>query len=253
MAGIFGPSSPADDFTVDSFGVRGPAGLTAYQVAAAAGFAGTEAQWLASLQGAPADPTTLNAATAAANASAQSAATQATTATNAASNATAAETAAGNSASTALASATSASGSAASATTRATGAAASATAAGSSATAAAASAASVAKGQANGTAPLDANAAVPLANLQVRTAQVTRAARPAFVTAGGSFSAFIAALNPDATDGSWEAVYVEAFAPAAGILASLISNYLITQCSQTSSQAATVLASIWTAAALLAP
>ncbi|MGI3901232.1 MAG: hypothetical protein ACRYGP_13890 [Janthinobacterium lividum] len=26
MAGIFGPTSPADDFTVDSFGVRGPVG-----------------------------------------------------------------------------------------------------------------------------------------------------------------------------------------------------------------------------------
>ena len=26
MTGIFGPTSPADDFTVDSFGVRGPTG-----------------------------------------------------------------------------------------------------------------------------------------------------------------------------------------------------------------------------------
>lgn len=26
MAGIFGPTSPADDFTIDSFGVRGPRG-----------------------------------------------------------------------------------------------------------------------------------------------------------------------------------------------------------------------------------
>jgi hypothetical protein len=39
-----------------SGGLAGPTGLSAYQLALANGFVGTEAQWLASLVGAPTDP-----------------------------------------------------------------------------------------------------------------------------------------------------------------------------------------------------
>ncbi|ONG56960.1 hypothetical protein BKE38_05035 [Pseudoroseomonas deserti] len=50
--------------------VPGPAGKSAYEVAKVAGFAGTEAQWLASLQGAPGAPLRVEQYTATSNSSA---------------------------------------------------------------------------------------------------------------------------------------------------------------------------------------
>lgn len=88
---------------------------------------------------------------------------------------------------------------------------------------------------------------------QVRTSQITRASRSVLTAAGGSFPSFLASLGgPDATDGTWEAVYVEAFAPSTGILATALSTYL-QSLGLTSGQAATQLATIWTAAVALSP
>lgn len=47
---ISGPTLDAD------IGLRGPRGASAYQVAVAAGYAGSESDWLASLVGSPGDP-----------------------------------------------------------------------------------------------------------------------------------------------------------------------------------------------------
>lgn len=47
---ISGPTLDAD------IGLRGPRGASAYQVAVAAGYAGSESDWLASLAGSPGDP-----------------------------------------------------------------------------------------------------------------------------------------------------------------------------------------------------
>ncbi len=108
-------------------------------------------------------------------------------------------------------------------------------------------------GAASGLAPLDGSSAVPLANLQIRTAQVTRLARPAIVSLGNTWSAFLSNLNPDAVDGSWESVFVEAFAPANGVLATNLSSFLQTYCGQTQAQAVAILNQIWSQAATVAP
>jgi hypothetical protein len=55
MAGMYGPDTPTDDFVIDNFGVRGPAGKSAYQIAVDNGFGGTVSEWLATLIG-PAGP-----------------------------------------------------------------------------------------------------------------------------------------------------------------------------------------------------
>ena len=96
---------------------------------------------------------------------------------------------------------------------------------------------------------------VPLKQLPVRTAQVTRAARPVLVTAGGTFSGFLASLGgPDATDGSWEAVYVESYAPVGGILATKLLAYLqAAPMSLSASAAAAQVAAIWATALSIAP
>ncbi len=108
-------------------------------------------------------------------------------------------------------------------------------------------------GQPDGAAPLDGNRAVPLANLQPRTAQVTRAARPTLVTAGGTFTGFLASVgSPDATDGSWEAIYVEAFAPPGGVLSRLLAAYL-QSLGLTVGQATDQITAIWTAASGISP
>ncbi len=107
-----------------------------------------------------------------------------------------------------------------------------------------------------GLATLDASGRHPLAQDAIRAWQVVRAARSAIVSAGGTWSGLLASTNagnPDATDGSWEAVQGGTPAPAGGVLSGLISAYLTGVLGMTSAQATTAMQQIWTAAASVAP
>ena len=111
----------------------------------------------------------------------------------------------------------------------------------------------IARNAPNGVLGLDTSGLAPLSTLPIRTAQVTRAARPVLVAAGGTVSGFITTLGgADATDGSWEAALVEAYAPIGGLLYVNLSTYL-QSLGLTAAQAVAQLAAIWTAAAALTP
>ena len=99
----------------------------------------------------------------------------------------------------------------------------------------------------------DASDLVALGSLPIRTAQVTRAIKPLLVAAGTSFSAFLAAMgSSDATDGTWEAVYIEAYAPVGGVLYTSILAFLQTR-GMTIAAVTNLLTTAWANAPFIVP
>ena len=110
-------------------------------------------------------------------------------------------------------------------------------------------------GQQHGIAQLDASGRQLLSQDQIRAWQVIRAAQPLLVSAGGTLAMFMAGISsdPDANTANYVALQGGTPAPPGGILASLLTTYLVTTLSQSSGQAAATLSAIWSAAAAITP